>query len=78
MPGQLPPTNDDRLIWDIWESQFRLPACTVADELGIFRALGDAPLTTDQLAGGLGLEWHALGIRLAALASTDLIEKREG
>jgi len=78
MTGQLPPTNDDRLIWDIWESQFRLPACTVADELGIFRALGDAALTTEQLALGLGLETHSLGILLAALASSDLLEKREG
>ena len=78
MPGHLPPTNDDRVIWDMWESQFRLPACTVADELGIFRALSDAALTTDQLAGGLGLDAHALGILLAALASSELIEKREG
>jgi 3-hydroxy-5-methyl-1-naphthoate 3-O-methyltransferase len=78
MPGHLPPTNDDRVIWDTWESMFRLPAMTVADETGIFRALGDAPLTTDQLAGGLGLDPRALGILLAALASSDLIEKREG
>lgn len=78
MPGPLPPTNDDRLIWDIWESQFRLPACTVADELGVFRALGDAALGTDELARGLDLEVHPLSILLAALASSDLIEKREG
>lgn len=78
MSGHLPPTNDDRVIWDMWESQFRLPACTVADELGIFRALGDAALTTDQLADGLGLDAHALGILLAALASSELLEKREG
>ena len=78
MPGHLPPTNDDRVIWDTWESMFRLPAMTVADETGIFRALGDAPLTTDQLAGGLGLDPRALGMLLAALASSDLIEKREG
>lgn len=78
MTGHLPPTHDDRVIWDMWESQFRLPACTVADELGIFRALGDAALTTDQLAGSLGLDARALGILLAALASSELLEKREG
>ena len=78
MPGHLPPTQDDRVMWDMWESQFRLPACTVADELGIFRALGDAALTTDQLAGGLGVDMHALSILLAALASSELLEKREG
>ncbi len=78
MTGQLPPTNDDRVIWDAWESMFRLPAMTVADETGIFRALGDAALTTEELAAGLGLEPRALSILLAALASSELIEKREG
>ena len=78
MRGQLPPTNDDRVIWDMWESMFRLPVATVADEAGIFRALGDAALTTEELAAGLSLEMHPLSILLAALASSDLIEKREG
>jgi acetylserotonin N-methyltransferase len=74
----LPPTNDDRVIWDMWESMFRLPVATVADEAGIFRALGDAALTTEELATGLGLEPRALGILLGALASSELLEKREG
>jgi acetylserotonin N-methyltransferase len=78
MRGHLPPTNDDRVIWDMWEAQFRLPAMTVADELGVFRALGDAPLTTGELAAQVGAEVHPLSILLAALASSDLIEKRVG
>lgn len=78
MTGHLPPTNDDRLIWDIWEAQFRLPACTAADELGIFAALSDASLTTDELATQLGLNTRALSILLAALASSSLVEKRMG
>ncbi|HEY6817571.1 MAG TPA: methyltransferase [Croceibacterium sp.] len=76
--SHLPPTNDDRVMWDMWEAQFRLPAMTVADELGVFRALGDAALTTAELAAGLALEVHPLSILLAALASSGLIEKREG
>jgi len=78
MPGHLPPTTDDRLIWDMWESQFRLPAATVADELGLFRSLSDAALTTGELAAGLSIDGHALSILLAALASSGLLEKREG
>lgn len=78
MTGHLPPTGDDRLIWDIWESQFRLPVTTVADETGIFTALSDAARTTDDLAKQLALDPRALAILLAALASMDLIEKREG
>jgi len=76
--SHLPPTSDDRVIWDMWESQFRLPAATVADETGIFRALSDAALTTAELGGQLGLDPHALGILLGALASSDLLETREG
>src|SRR5690606_12333197 len=68
----------DRLIWDMWESMFRLPVATAADEVGLFRALGDAALTTQALADQLSLDQRALGILLAALASSDLIEKREG
>lgn len=76
--SHLPPTSDDRVIWDAWESMFRLPAMTVADEAGIFRALSDAALTTDELAAGLELDRRALAILLAALASSELIEKRGG
>lgn len=76
--NHLPPTGDDRLIWDLWEAQFRFPAATVADELGVFRALSEAAPTTGELAQGLSLDPHGLGILLAALASSDLIEKREG
>lgn len=76
--SHLPPNSDDRVIWDMWESQFRLPAATVADETGVFRALSDAALTTDELARGLGLDPHALGILLGALASSELLEKRDG
>jgi len=68
----------DRVIWDMWEAQFRLPAMTAADELGVFRALGDAALSTEELAAALDLAVHPLSILLAALGSSGLIEKREG
>jgi len=76
--GPLPPSADDRLIWDMWESQFRLPVATVADEAGIFRALGDAPHSTADLAAALALDERALGIHLGALAASGLVEKRDG
>jgi len=76
--GPLPPSQDDRLIWDIWESQFRLPATTVADELGILRTLSDKAMATGELASMLELDSNALAILLGALASTDLVEKRGG
>ena len=74
--GPLPPTQDDRLIWDMWQSQFTLPAMTVADELGVFGAIGDAPRSVADLAAMLKVDERALGLLLAALASLGLAEKR--
>ena len=76
--GPLPPTQDDRAIWDIWQSQYTLPAVTCADELGVFGALGDAALSTNELAGALGIDARALGLLLASLASIGLVELRGG
>lgn len=75
--GPLPPSTDDRLIWDMWESQFRLPVATVADEVGTFRALGNAAMTTQELAAHIKVDDRALAIHLAALASSGLLEKRD-
>ncbi len=76
--GPLPPSADDRLIWDMWESQFRLPVATVADEVGTFRALGNAPMTTEELAVELKVDARALSIHLGALASSGLVDKHDG
>ena len=78
MSSALPPTADDRAIWDLWESQFVMPVATVADQVGTFRALSDAALTTDALAAQIGVDARALSIHLAALCSLGLVEKREG
>lgn len=74
----LPPTSDDTRIWDIWESMFTLPVVTVSDELGVFEALSDEPLTTDELAARLDLDARALAMLLAGLCSQGLIDKRLG
>jgi acetylserotonin N-methyltransferase len=76
--SHLPPTNDDRVIWDMWESQFRLPVATVADAVGTFSALGDRPMSAGELAAELGLNERALTIHLGALAASGLLEKRDG
>lgn len=74
----LPPTSDDTKIWDIWESIFTLPVVTVSIELGVFKALSDETLTTEELAAQLGLDARALAMLLAALCSQGLIDKRLG
>lgn len=76
--GTLPPTSDDREIWDCWQSQFRLPVVTVADEVGTFTKLAKTALTTEELARDLGLDSRALGIHLSMLAATGFVERRAG
>ncbi|MGB3797541.1 MAG: methyltransferase [Alteraurantiacibacter sp.] len=75
--GPLPPGTDDRAIWDIWQSQFTLPAVTVADELGVFRTIGDSAMATDELAASLSVDARALGVLLGALASIGVVERRD-
>jgi acetylserotonin N-methyltransferase len=72
------PTVDDRAIWDIWLSMHYLPAATASEELGVFDALCDAPLTLDELAGRLSLNRHALSVTMSLLCAMGLVFRREG
>ena len=74
--GPLPPTADDRAIWDAWLSQFRLPLLNTAAEAGIFEALGERRYTTKKLAKKLKLDPRALAMVLAALAAEGYVERR--
>lgn len=74
----LRPTNDDSAIWDIWLSQMTLPLCNAAVDVGLFEALSDASLTTEEAAKQLGIDARALAMFLAALCSMGLVEKRLG
>jgi O-methyltransferase domain/Dimerisation domain len=72
------PTSDDRLIWDTWLSIHNLPAVTVADELGIFRSLADAPTTADDLANRLGFDRRTTVALLRLLAARGFLTLRLG
>ena len=76
--SNLPPTTDDRAIWDAWLSQFRLPIMNVACDVGTFRVLTDKALTTEELAQELGVDARALAMHLAALCADGFVEKRLG
>lgn len=73
----LPVTSNDRLIWDTWLSSFRLPALTVADEIGVIRTLSERAMSTEDLAASLSVDARALGILLGALAAMGFVERRE-
>jgi 3-hydroxy-5-methyl-1-naphthoate 3-O-methyltransferase len=74
----LPPTTDDRDIWDTWLAAYRLPVVTVADEVGTFAAISDRAHTTDELAAELGANARALQIHLGLLAALGFVERRAG
>lgn len=76
--GALAPTLDDRLIWDTWLAVYRLPIMTVADEVGLFRAVSDQALSTSELAVALGVDARALSIHLGLLAALGFVELRNG
>ena len=72
------PSTDDRPIWDLWLSMYRLPAVTAAMELDLFEALATAPATHEELARRLGLRPRATEIILPLFASLGLLHRRGG
>ncbi|MXO59103.1 methyltransferase [Altererythrobacter salegens] len=74
----LPPTVDDREIWDAWLSMFKLPILNTAIAVELFPAISDKGLTTEDLAAQLKLDARALAMFLAALCDMGYVEKRLG
>jgi 3-hydroxy-5-methyl-1-naphthoate 3-O-methyltransferase len=74
----LPPTSDDRDIWDIWLKLYQFPAVTVAMEVGTFAAISGEALTTEVLAAQLDVDARALAIHLGVLAGLGLVERPSG
>ena len=78
MMTALPPTSDDREIWDAWLSMFKLPIMNTALAVGLFPAISDTSLSTDDLAAKLEVDARALAMHLAALCDMGYVEKRLG
>ncbi len=74
----LPPTSDDRALWDIWLTAYQFPCVTLADEIGTFALLSAEALTTDALAARLGVDARALAIHLGVLGGLGLVDRHEG
>ncbi len=72
------PASQDRAIWDIWLSMYRLPAMAVADELGVFTALASSPATAAELAQRLGFNRRATDVLLSMLSALGLVLVRNG
>ena len=73
-----PPTSDDRLIWDVWLSVYHFPALAVADTLGLFPLLEEAPASSEKIAERLSLGPRATEALVGILASLGFLEQRRG
>jgi len=76
--SSLPATRDDSAIWDNWLSMYHFPIVTVADAIGLFKALSARALPTAEVAAQLDVDARALGIHLGLLAALGFVERREG
>ena len=72
-----PPSVEDRPIWDLWLSQYRLPVVLAADQLGLFEFLRDRPATVDDICHGLKLLRRSVDALTAALASTGFLVQHD-
>ena len=73
-----PPTCDDRLIRELWLSAYLRPTVTVADELGVFPLLEQAPATVAELGARLSLPPRAAEAMMATLAAAGLLVSVQG
>jgi acetylserotonin N-methyltransferase len=72
------PNATDTIIWDLWMSQHQLPTVTVADELGIFASLAQAPATIPELASRMDFNERATAAVLRLLTSLGLLLQAGG
>ena len=65
----LNPFVDDRLMYQVWTSEFHLPTLIVADELGLFSLLAKAPATVRHVQTHLPLGPRGAEMLLGLLAT---------
>jgi O-methyltransferase/methyltransferase family protein len=72
------PICDDRLIWEIWLSHYRLPALAVADQIGLFPFLAQSPATVEEVAAGLSLGPLGAESLLSLVSALGFLVQRQG
>jgi acetylserotonin N-methyltransferase len=73
MKNMLPPTCDDRIIWDLHLSMYHFPTLAAADQVGIFVLLGRGPASAAQVAQELGLGLRGIEAMLGMLVALKLL-----
>lgn len=72
------PSCDDRLLWNLWVARFHLPAVTVADEIGLFPLLDEAPSSAAEVRQRLSLSERGAEALLGVLAGLGLLRQLGG
>jgi O-methyltransferase domain len=72
------PSAEDRAIWDLWLSQYRLPVVLAADELGVFEFLGDRPASLDEICLGLDLLRRSAAALTTSLSAMGFLVQHGG
>lgn len=74
----VPPTCSDEAVWNVWMAAFHAPTLAIADELGVFTSLHEAPATAHELASRLGIELRATEAITGLLAALGLLTRADG
>jgi hypothetical protein len=69
MAGISRPTCSDGPIWDVWLAAFHAPSLAIADQIGLFAALRDRPLTADEVASVLEIDARAAEAMLGLMTA---------
>ncbi len=72
------PTCDDGLLWETWMSMLHFPTLTVADELGLFPLIAEAPKTASQISESLSLSERASEALLGVMTSLGYLVQQNG
>ncbi|MEA5593062.1 methyltransferase [Rivularia sp. UHCC 0363] len=72
------PTCDDGLLWETWMSMLHFPTLTVADELGLFPLIAEAPKTAFQVRESLYLSERATEALLGVMTSLGYLVQQNG
>ncbi|MEM6752042.1 MAG: methyltransferase [Cyanobacteria bacterium P01_C01_bin.38] len=72
------PGCDDGLLWETWMSMFHFPTLSVADELGLFSLIAEAPRTASEVSASLCLSERGTEALLGVMTSLGYLLQQNG
>jgi hypothetical protein len=72
------PRSDDRPLWDVCHSFYGYPTIFIAHKLGLFRTLGDRPMTLPEVCEALGVKPRPADVLLTAATTLGFLALDDG